>query len=353
MNCETVSENVQHIRLKDYKARSTVNDQEVRRSKLLENQKRSRGNALNNFRGVSDVFAELESDHEREEEMQELYLPEEHVMEWTETKAKIPRLKDMFMLSEWMIKLPDNIEDKWLFVLCPVGKRCLVRSTRGYTTVFGRKGQQLAKFQSSLPNGSQIDYNRMTYSNSEVTLLDCIWNSHVKSYFVLDVLSWKGQFYMDTETSFRAFWIKSKLQEMPWLSARSDQNPFPFNHLDHYQCNLDTLSLTLQQYPHFTLDTPKIDGILFYHSEAYYTPGHTPLVVWLKPFMIPEVFRIEVSDRYMVTRPATYVNMITYIGEYESKEKLKENKNKRKIKGHNLKTPEESVTEIEMMDEMH
>lgn len=63
-------------------------------------------------------------------------------MEWTETKAKIPRLKDMFMLSEWMIKLPDNIEDKWLFVLCPVGKRCLVRSTRVISTILNLHEQQ-------------------------------------------------------------------------------------------------------------------------------------------------------------------------------------------------------------------
>lgn len=51
-------------------------------------------------------------------------------MEWTDTKPKFSRLKDMFMLSEWMVNLPENLEDKWLFVLCPVGKRCLVRCSK-------------------------------------------------------------------------------------------------------------------------------------------------------------------------------------------------------------------------------
>ena len=51
-------------------------------------------------------------------------------MEWTETKSTTPKLKKLFMFSEWMVKVPDNLEDKWLFVLCPVGKRCLVRCSK-------------------------------------------------------------------------------------------------------------------------------------------------------------------------------------------------------------------------------
>ena len=32
------------------------------------------------------------------------------------------------------------------------------------------------------------------------------------------------------------------------------------------------------------------DGILFYHHDAMYTSGTTPLVAWIKPWMAEEVF---------------------------------------------------------------
>lgn len=69
--------------------------------------------------------------------------------------------------------------------------------------MYGKRGHILAKFQSLLPNGSRKDYSRMRYANSDVTILDCVWNAELKSYFILDLLSWKGQFYMDTEVVYK------------------------------------------------------------------------------------------------------------------------------------------------------
>lgn len=32
----------------------------------------------------------------------------------------------MFMLSEWMLEVPQDFADKWIMVPCPVGKRVLL-----------------------------------------------------------------------------------------------------------------------------------------------------------------------------------------------------------------------------------
>ena len=41
---------------------------------------------------------------------------------------------------------------------------------------------------------------------------------------------------------------------------------------------------------------PQIDGLLFYHKRTHYVPGSTPLVGWLKPYMLPEMLGIPVPS---------------------------------------------------------
>lgn len=56
----------------------------------------------------------------------------------------------------------------------------------------------MKKFQSALPNGSKRGYDGKYY-NSEEVILDCIWSAQTKSYYVLDLLRWKGQSFFDTD----------------------------------------------------------------------------------------------------------------------------------------------------------
>jgi hypothetical protein len=37
-----------------------------------------------------------------------------------------PEYADVLMFSEWLEEVPNDLEDKWIMVICPVGKRCLV-----------------------------------------------------------------------------------------------------------------------------------------------------------------------------------------------------------------------------------
>ncbi len=50
----------------------------------------------------------------------------------------------------------------------------------------------------------------------------------------------------------------------------------------------------------------QIDGILFYHKQAHYHPGNTPLVGWLKAYMIPEIIGANVPEKYLQNVPKVH-----------------------------------------------
>ena len=52
-----------------------------------------------------------------------------------------------------------------------------------------------------------------------------------------------------------------------------------------------------------------IYGVLFYHKEAHNEPGCTPLVGWLKPYMIPEILNIPVPEWILSQAPSDYINV--------------------------------------------
>jgi len=67
-----------------------------------------------------------------------------------------------------------------------------------------------------------------------------------------------------------------------------------------------------------------LDGLLIYHREVHYMPGKTPLVGWIKGYMVPELMGIDVDDVLMEQRPADYGGMKTYLKKtYDRVEKLK------------------------------
>lgn len=70
-----------------------------------------------------------------------------------------------------------------------------------------------------------------------------------------------------------------------------------------------------------------LDGINFYYSKSLYTPGDTPLVLWLNPFMVSEVLGRPVNDQ-LANKPLNYVNIFEYCQNMKKK-KRKRNKNKK------------------------
>lgn len=112
------------------------------------------------------------------------------------------------------------------------------------------------------------------------------------------------------QAQFRFYWIESKFNECPELKVKSAKNSFPLVSIPFSVCIKDNieslLSLKDQSWD-------PLDGLLFYHKLGFYTPNVSPLVGWLKPFMLPEVIGVRVPDFYMKCQPKDYVNIKEYL----------------------------------------
>ena len=127
-------------------------------------------------------------------------------------------------------------------------------------------------------------------------------------------------------TVFRFYWLKRKLlEEHTQCLERSNINPYVFKPLEYYSTDKEPLqkALTDSNFPGFE---ETLDGLLFYHNMLHYMPGHTPLVGWLKGYMVPEMLGIPVSKKIESQRPVNYCSMQEHISVFEEtyfKEKQK------------------------------
>ncbi|KAF7383874.1 hypothetical protein HZH68_014631 [Vespula germanica] len=283
--------------------------QELRRQRILEIQKRNRDLNYNTGRDIIEIF---KSDDEEEEE--------EGVMEFESTnksKKKYERSKhyaNQFMLSEWLTEVPWDILEQWYILACPEGKRTLVVARKNTTKAYDRRGNRLGKFQSLLPGGNSNEHH------SHCTILDCIWIEQKKTYVVLDVLAWSNQCLMNCDSEFRFFWLASKFEEMKELEKGGvPKNTYPIILLQRTDIHYNVKSLIAD-----VSAIAPLDGFLFYHRSTAYTQGRTPLVTWLKAFMLPEVLEIPVPSPYD-KKPDGYINLKHYLRKFkEKKQKEKE-----------------------------
>ncbi|KAE8617311.1 hypothetical protein XENTR_v10009032 [Xenopus tropicalis] len=199
------------------------------------------------------------------------------------------------MLSEWLIEVPQDISEFWLLVVCPVGKRSLIVASKGSTASYTKSGYCVNRFPSLLPGGNRHN----NASGKDYTILDCIYNEETRTYYVLDVMCWRGHPVYDCQTDFRFYWLQSKLQEQEGLCDISKRNPFKFVGLQNFPCSLESIQGVLMQ--EFSY---KVDGFLFYHKHTHYTPGSTPLVGWLRPYMVPEILGFSVPPCPLAQKPA-------------------------------------------------
>ena len=95
-------------------------------------------------------------------------------------------------------------------------------------------------------------------------------------------------------------------------------------------------------------DPNPLDGLLFYNKQVNYLPGSTPLVGWLKGYMVPELLNIEVSKELMSQRPNSYANMGNYIKEYDEERKnLKKTPEKKPENMEEIEKSENQMTDAE------
>jgi hypothetical protein len=182
-------------------------------------------------------------------------------------------------------------------------------------------GTRLHRFQSALPFGSKLESKAKKDCYS---ILDCIYLESTNTYYVLDILAWKGHLYYDCETEFRFvqlttsrvyncellclistklhpqnywkttlksrrnfmlswftvftlsdymnrfFWKFAKLEETT-AGVVSSNNEIKIVPLPSYECTVEGIKSAC------TFPLP-LEGLFFYNKHTLYTFGTTPLL---------------------------------------------------------------------------
>lgn len=219
--------------------------------------------------------------------------------------------RNQLMQSEWLVQVPADFESKWHMVVCPVGRRSLVVASRGTTMAYSRSGECLKCFPSNLPGGCAKTHR----TANDYCILDCIYVETARTYYVLDLMCWNGHPVYDSEREFRSFWLKTKLAEAAELIANfARTNPFKFLPLTFHSCSKASLTQLFEsKWPLL------VDGLLFFHIEAHYTTDTSPLAVWLKPHMVPDILGVPVSQEFLAGAPAMSVTKMKISDKGEAK----------------------------------
>ena len=199
------------------------------------------------------------------------------------------------MLSEWLVEVPDDFEEKWQMYVCPIGKRCLVIAAKGTTFAYSRSGQCINNFPSLLPGGCA----KTSKLARDTCIMDCIYYEGTQTFYVLDIMCWGGHPVYDSDTEFRAYWKATKIRDnAEQISKFSRVNPLVFVDLPSYPCTRESIAKVLSgKWP------VQVDGLLFMHKEAHYWPSRTPLATWLKAHMVPDILGVPVSQEFLSCAP--------------------------------------------------
>ncbi|XP_036391120.1 snurportin-1 isoform X1 [Megalops cyprinoides] len=296
VSLEPNSTSAPHPRLAQYKSKHSMLDQSKRRLRFLDLQKTKRLNYVNHARRLAEGdWTGDNSEDELEMEAAEEGQKEEDEGMQIEQRKKLPRhYGNQLMLSEWLVDVPPDLDTDWLMVVCPVGKRSLVVASKGSTVAYTKSGYCVNRFPSLLPGGNR----HSSAVGKDYTILDCIFSEVDRTYYILDVMCWRGHPVYDCPSEFRFYWLQSKVQEAEGLSEVVKHNPFRFLSLQSVACSTESIQQALAEEYNF-----KVDGLLFYHRQTHYTPGSTPLVGWLRPYMVSDILGIQVPICSLTAKP--------------------------------------------------
>ncbi|XP_023811404.1 snurportin-1 isoform X1 [Oryzias latipes] len=289
-----------HPRLSQYKSKYSVLEQSERRRRFLDFQKSKRLNYVNHARRLASgdwtgADSDGEEDMEKQEEGEQNQGGETEEEGMEIEKRKLPKhYANQLMLSEWLVDVPSELDTDWLLVVCPVGKRSLIVASKGSTAAYTKSGYCVNRFPSLLPGGNRHN----SAMGKDYTILDCIYSEVDRTFYILDVMCWRGHPVYDCPTEFRFFWLQSKVQETEGMSEIAKRNPFRFVSLQSSECTPASIQKVLAAEYSFS-----VDGLLFYHRQTHYTPGSTPLVGWLRPYMVADILGMAVPEGPLTTKP--------------------------------------------------
>ncbi|XP_036763529.2 snurportin-1 isoform X2 [Manis pentadactyla] len=185
-------------------------------------------------------------------------------------------------------------------------------ANQGSTSAYTKSGYCVNRFSSLLPGGNRQN----SITAKDYTILDCIYSEVNQTYYVLDVMCWRGHPFYDCQTDFRFYWLHSKLPEEEGLGEKTKLNPFKFVGLKNFPCTPESLCKVL------SMDFPfEVDGLLFYHKQTHYSPGSTPLVGWLRPYMVSDVLGVAVPAGPLTTKPEYAGHQLQQIIEHKKNQK--------------------------------
>jgi len=189
-------------------------------------------------------------------------------------KHKQVTFRDQLMLCEPLLEMPNDLADAWYVSPCPTGRRCIVVSSRNNTIARLTNGAVLNKFHSLLPNGSPSNKGKP----NDYCILDCIFYEPTFTYYILDMMCWKGYPLYECDTEFRFYWKLAKLGEVE-VSQKSEDNPYQFIPLPYYDCSPTGIRQAMTV-PNTTEYNFARETLLFYNKATHYTFGNqtTPLV---------------------------------------------------------------------------
>lgn len=269
--------------------------------------------------------------HSNQDQNRSIIIPEptckEESLRQSFSRHRLIFSKNNLQISEWMMEEPADMQN-WILVPCPKGIRCCVISFNGKTVAIRKNGSIIFSFKSKLSSLSK---------HGQCSVVDGIFDSANQCIWALDLLAFGNQSFLDCECEFRFFWLKSKIEEEE-LSEKCEQNAYPIRSLPYISCDdSEAVNAFLCHYP--LMDGLNLDGLLFYHKESHYVNGETPLVLWLLPFMIPEVLQAYlINPKYLNDKPKDYVNYKIYIEHFNLK--LIQKRNKRSKSKNNMDTEE-------------
>uniref|UniRef100_A0A2P2JMP8 Snurportin-1 n=1 Tax=Rhizophora mucronata TaxID=61149 RepID=A0A2P2JMP8_RHIMU len=277
--------------------RTAISDQQRRRDLTLQRQAQSRRDAQQQARSLASTvlsfqFNQIEPDQEPDIELEPVTDDHTRPEQEEETGAfsndldirQASKLRGaavrkwfarQLMLPEWMIDVPDRLSQDWYVFARPAGKRCFVVSSNGTTISRLRNGSILHRFPSALPNGAKKTKD-ISGPGQSYSILDCIFHESDQTYYVIDMVCWRGYSLYDCTAEFRFFWLNSKLGETGACDPPSVYHRYRFSTVLVYNCDQTGL------YTSYTQAGPYVkDGLLFYNKHAHYQTGNTPLtLVW-------------------------------------------------------------------------
>ncbi|KAI6183389.1 S-methyl-5'-thioadenosine phosphorylase [Aphelenchoides bicaudatus] len=184
-------------------------------------------------------------------------------------KEKLQRVEfqNRLMYGEWLIDLPEDFASEWRIVPTPKAKRCLIVFDQNFCTMFNK-------------NGGTIHKISISTRISPPAICDGLVKGTIA--YILDFIDIKPYEIETCDFDCRRFLGKSFLTDNQILEATDKNSKWSFELLEATpDCKRETIERFASEPSTF-----KQDGLMFYHREGLYSRGVTPLVNWLKPWML-------------------------------------------------------------------